>query len=235
MRISWRWKAKYKNLTRIFAVEQSKTPKDIEKIKEIAFKRARVVKKAKEKDKKIIKLISKIQSSLKSNGKDLKHMLIYLEDNDQLDTVHRKLPLNITVDVITQNRPPDKENRLKIINKLRIGAIQVVFAIQILDQGINIPELEYAILVSSTGNEKQFIQRRGRILRPSSHKDKAKIYDLVIPDIEREINRVKIFYNACDNKEYVRNIFKEYLINIEDVEFQIDRETIEEVWLINGI
>ncbi len=219
---------KYKKLTRIYAAEQSQKPKDPIKIKEIAFRRARIVKKAKEKDQKIINLLSDIRKKLRDENRDLKHMLIYLEDKDQLDRLHRNLPLDITSDIITQNRPPDPKDRWKIIDKLRIGAIQIILAIQILDQGINVPELEHAIIVSSTGNEKQFIQRRGRILRPSKYKEKAKIYDFVIPDIKAELKRAKIFYEACDNKEFVRNIFIEHNINIKDIKIQIERETLEE-------
>lgn len=49
-----------------------------------------------------------------------------------------------------------------------------------LDEGVDIPRTEQAIFCSSTGNPRQFIQRRGRILRKHDEKRFAKIFDLVV-------------------------------------------------------
>ena len=58
-----------------------------------------------------------------------------------------------------------------------------------LDEGIDVPRAEIAIFCSSTGNPRQFVQRRGRILRRHRDKEKALIHDLVVlpkPDFESE-------------------------------------------------
>jgi len=220
---------KYMKYTRKLAIAQSNTPINKEEIRDIATARSRIVKKAKEKDDVVIQLINKVQNKLRENDKKLEHMLIYFEDNDQLSETARKIPLNIISEKITQGHPSNVKDRKKIIKKLKIGAIQMLLAIQILDQGINIPELRYAIIVSSTGNEKQYIQRRGRILRPLKKKDYAVIYDLVIPRIENEKKRVKIFYNSCWNKAYVRDLFNEYEgFDIEEYKIKIERSEIIE-------
>ena len=49
-----------------------------------------------------------------------------------------------------------------------------------LDEGVDIPRAENAIFCSSTGNPRQFIQRRGRVLRTHSEKEKARVFDLVV-------------------------------------------------------
>ena len=49
-----------------------------------------------------------------------------------------------------------------------------------LDEGVDIPRAENAIFCSSTGNPRQFVQRRGRILRTHEEKDQANVYDLVV-------------------------------------------------------
>ena len=59
-----------------------------------------------------------------------------------------------------------------------------------LDEGIDIPRAETAIFCSSTGNPRQFIQRRGRILRKHPEKRFAYIHDLVvIPDYQEEMGK----------------------------------------------
>ena len=73
-----------------------------------------------------------------------------------------------------------------IFKDFRDGVTDILLAIDILDQGIDIPELRVGIIASALRNEKQFIQRRGRLLRihTQSGKDKALIYDLVVPYID---------------------------------------------------
>jgi len=96
-----------------------------------------------------------------------------------------------------------------------------------LDEGIDVPRSELAIFCASTGNPRQFIQRRGRILRLCKDKDEAVIYDLiVIPDpsgdvalfnterneVEKELRRVRDFAEMSENKHYTRQILHEILL-----------------------
>ena len=53
-------------------------------------------------------------------------------------------------------------------------------AIRCLDEGVDIPEVKTAVIMASTTNPRQFIQRRGRVLRPSPGKDHATIYDMIV-------------------------------------------------------
>ena len=68
------------------------------------------------------------------------------------------------------------------------GLYQAITAIQCLDEGVNIPKICTAFILSSSHNPKQFIQRRGRLLRRSEGKDKAIIFDFVtLPRDLREV------------------------------------------------
>lgn len=60
----------------------------------------------------------------------------------------------------------------------RKGVFDVLVTCRALDEGLNVPETEIAIIASSTSSERQRIQRLGRVLRPSDGKVKAKIYTL---------------------------------------------------------
>ena len=49
-----------------------------------------------------------------------------------------------------------------------------------LDEGVDIPRAERAVLMSSSTNPKQYIQRRGRLLRRHKDKEVAYIYDMIV-------------------------------------------------------
>lgn len=95
-----------------------------------------------------------------------------------------------------------------------------------LDEGVDVPRSELAIFCASTGNPRQFIQRRGRILRLHPDKRYAVIHDLVVaPEVnsaaenfsmERsllsgEIRRVRDFARLSENADYAYNELEEVL------------------------
>ena len=78
-----------------------------------------------------------------------------------------------------------------------------MLAIRCLDEGIDIPQITHAIIVASSQNPRQFIQRRGRVLRSFPNKYKATIYDcFVIPT--REVNMKQ--YNGLLKSELKRGL-----------------------------
>ena len=104
----------------------------------------------------------------------------------------------------------------------------MVLAIKILDEGWDCPEVKNCILMASTGNEKEYVQRRGRVLRTfdgsypdGSTKERAIIYDIcVMPDIpesdeedlvtmeqsliRNELSRMEIIAESAENDEECR-------------------------------
>ena len=76
-----------------------------------------------------------------------------------------------------------KEMRRQKLAAFADGRLNVLFAKNCLDEGVDVPRAEYGIFTSSTGNPRQFIQRRGRLLRRHEDKAFAYIYDMVVvPD-----------------------------------------------------
>ena len=57
--------------------------------------------------------------------------------------------------------------------------LQALVAIKCLDEGVNIPAIKTAFILASTTNPKEYIQRRGRVLRLSPGKEYANIYDFI--------------------------------------------------------
>lgn len=133
---------------------------------------------------------------------------------EQLEITHEALRrMNITHHRITQEETKDLKKVQQIIESFREGTIGVITAKLVVDEGFNVPEIEVAYLLSSTTVERQWTQRRGRVLRlsPSTNKEFAVIHDfLVLPPngnlseegismIRRELSRCQTFWFISDN------------------------------------
>lgn len=113
-----------------------------------------------------------------------------------------------------------KERRKEILDDFdKTGG--VIFACKMLDEGVDIPRLSRAIIMASSGNDREFIQRRGRVLRinrGNTGDSVSKIWDLIVlPDpsvakndkkvlnsiknhVKKETKRLRIFANDAENK-----------------------------------
>lgn len=138
---------------------------------------------------------------------------------------------SITVKQFTSNT----KNRENILKNFEEGIIHVLTSMKCLDEGVDIPRSELAIFCASTGNPRQFIQRRGRVLRLHEDKIHAVIHDLVvIPEIsdnntfemekglvKKELERVVDFANLSMNKTEtyltLKNILEYYDLNLNDL------------------
>ena len=101
-----------------------------------------------------------------------------------------------------------------ILESFERGDIKILLSMKCLDEGVDIPRAQNAIFISSTGNPRQFIQRRGRVLRTCKGKDMAYIWDLIVmpPDVSEsastverslfagEVRRILNFAALADNK-----------------------------------
>ena len=110
-------------------------------------------------------------------------------------------------------------------------------AIRCLDEGINIPSIKSALILSSNDNYREFVQRRGRILRlytdPDTHqeKQKADIYDaIVLPStenksfIEIELRRFyeysRLALNSSSLNKQLNELLGSYGLTQEDILFK---------------
>jgi len=116
-------------------------------------------------------------------------------------------------------------DRDEILQQFQQGLIEVLVSMKCLDEGVDIPRAQTAIFCSSTGNPRQFIQRRGRILRKHPDKPFAIIHDLVVlPEYEisstessthelernlvhKELERVMYFASLSRNPYFTEDVF----------------------------
>lgn len=122
---------------------------------------------------------------------------------------------------------------------------QAIVAIKCLDEGVNIPSIKTAFILASTTNPKEYIQRRGRVLRLAPGKPYATIYDFVtllkpLDDVDeyasdyrcgralakRELSRImefgRIALNSRDSDELINELQEVYHIKDADMEDEFD-------------
>ena len=165
-------------------------------------------------------------------------------DVRQIDAVIQILgnQLNMKVGKFTSNETIEERKEIK--NAFENRDLQGLVAIKCLDEGVNIPNIKTAFILASTTNPKEYIQRRGRVLRKSKNIDKeyAEIYDFVtlprsldaiqyltleqmkieIPLVRKELVRIEEFgrlaMNSIDSRELIFKIKDAYKDNIQYLE-----------------
>ena len=112
------------------------------------------------------------------------------KDPDQLQSVNEMLYSNgVAFHQLTYEETSDRAKVARILERFQDGSLQVLTAKRVLDEGINIPQIEKAFLLASTTVTRQWVQRRGRLLRKCAAIGKtfAVIHDFVVlpPDAFR--------------------------------------------------
>ena len=115
----------------------------------------------------------------------LQYALIYATDKDprQLKSVNRLLERRgVLFHQVTQEETQSRRQTQRILSVFQNGVIKVLTAKRVLDEGVNIPQIQLAYILASTTVRRQWIQRRGRLLRTCNAvgKTDAVIHDFVV-------------------------------------------------------
>lgn len=135
-----------------------------------------------------------------------------------------------------------KENmqeRMVLVDSFNKGEISALAAIRCLDEGINIPSIKSALILSSNDDYREFVQRRGRILRTYKDKESAKIYDvIVLPnygmeqwakiELRRFLEYARLALNWNELENDLDALLVQYGLSQEDIDVY-DYEEMEEL------
>ncbi|MCG6136942.1 MAG: DNA phosphorothioation system restriction enzyme [Nostoc sp. LLA-1] len=140
---------------------------------------------------------------LMATRRETTHTLFYCSDGSQeagqrsslhqLKAVAQILGVELGYRVSTYTAHTSLQERENLRRQFESGDLQGLVAIRCLDEGVDIPAIKTAVILSSSGNPRQFIQRRGRVLRPHIGKERATIFDMIVlpPDLDRETIEVE--------------------------------------------
>ncbi|WP_367390125.1 DEAD/DEAH box helicase family protein [Lewinella sp. LCG006] len=93
------------------------------------------------------------------------------------------------------------KDRAFTLDRFAQSDLDILVSMKCLDEGVDVPRTEQAIFCASTGNPRQFVQRRGRILRRSTDKHLATIYDMVVvPSISRRVGNYNTEKRLIENE-----------------------------------
>lgn len=148
------------------------------------------------------------------------------DEKRQIDEITYLLGKELGMKATQFTAREDSKQRELIKEKFANGETQALVAIKCLDEGMNIPNIETAFILASSTNPKEYIQRRGRVLRKAPGKKYSIIYDFVtIPRpldeysppsskqaelslVKREVERMRDFQSLAENPSEVTNIIR---------------------------
>ncbi len=216
-----------------------RTPKDAElpqAAERLLIERARIIAGAHGKVQALKEVIAQYR--------DKQHMLVYCgatkvqsdylsnynidsDDQRQIDEITILLGQELKMKVTQFTAQEDSKQRELIKEKFASGETQALVAIKCLDEGMNIPNIETAFILASSTNPKEYIQRRGRVLRKAPGKRYAIIYDFVtlpraldeysppsskqaeLSLVKREVERMRDFQALSENPSEVTNVIRQ--------------------------
>jgi len=222
----------YKRMTQKIASEYSKTKDDFRR-RELAelfsILRHRIVINASQKYEALNKILEAIG--------DVHHCLIYCSPQQierVQDLLNRK---GIIQHKFTAHE--DAKERRRLLELFSGGQYRALVAMRCLDEGLDVPSTRLAIMMASSTNPREFIQRRGRVLRMYKGKENAIIYDIIVvptkegpidPDyfeleariMKDEIRRYMEFAKSAINSgmaySRIAGLASKYHIRLEDLD-----------------
>ena len=114
--------------------------------------------------------------------RDLAHALIYAsaKNPEQFDRISSLLTeLEVKWAPVTQETTKNPNRLAQILDSFAKGAIQVLLAKKVLDEGVDIPTIREAFIIASSTVEREWVQRRGRVLRMHPDKPWAVVHDFL--------------------------------------------------------
>lgn len=202
--------------------------------------RLRVISMASEKQARIDELVDQVE--------DPDHFVVYcgdgrLFDNNTGEEIRhiqsiKRVLFNHDIKASQFTCTENMDERMVLVDAFNKGEISALVAIRCLDEGINIPSIKSALILSSNDDYREFVQRRGRILRTYKGKQSATIYDVVVlpsnetPGLAKiELRRfheyARLALNWDELAPQLDGLLDTYSLTIDDVDVY-DYENMEE-------
>lgn len=174
------------------------------------MRRAEILKNAENKYQKLYDILEKL-------GPSIQDTIIFVSPQ-QIDKVMMILrEHNILAHRITEKESQHKSNKYSglsereyIIKQFETGSYQVIVAIKCMDEGIDIPSARCGIIMASSTNPREYVQRIGRIIRQDGHKSFATLYDMVV-EPEHDV------IQDDDLKKIEKKVYEKEMARISDL------------------
>ncbi|MBU0903574.1 MAG: DEAD/DEAH box helicase family protein [Firmicutes bacterium] len=204
----------YEKLTNRIAYLYAQDEIDRDLIERLNRERSLIIAKAENKVEKLMRILSGLKID------EISHSLVYCAPG-QVNEITKQIA-NLGIRVHQFDSKVHTSDRQVILESFSEGTIQILVAIKCLDEGVDVPSTKTAYFLASTSNPREFVQRRGRILRKFPGKSFAEIHDfIVLPSnanerlfktiATKELPRFAEFSSAAVNKYVAHSIVNPYL------------------------
>lgn len=221
----------YKELTQKIINIATKAEHDYEirqRIKKLLLQRSKIISSAQQKLPVLIDLLRRMQEISRQKSEEPNGILVYCAPGNHKEVLQAVAALGLRCHEFVHD--VSLSDREKLLSQFGNGEIQVLVAIKCLDEGVDVPSTKTAFILASSTNPREFVQRRGRILRKSKGKDRAFVYDfLIVPSperlamkrrvdvsiLQREMPRFAEFASSAMNQFGARSVVREILNQFE--------------------
>lgn len=211
---------KYKKLTQNIIYLKNQDTYDEKDLNILYTRRANILKNAEYKFDEYVNVINELQ-----HHGHIKDTISFVTEKQMPEVMNYLAEQGIVREKITEEESATKKvtndgltERQNIIRNFKEGNCQILLGLKCLDEGIDIPNARIAILLASSTNPREYIQRVGRVIRQSPDKDISIIYDLIVAPndgsessrqiLEKEWRRANVIAQNAENYEIVKQIFK---------------------------
>lgn len=179
-----------------------------------------------------ITALHKICNKISERGDSFDHTLVFCPPGNDYDDLveedEEMTPLINKIKLMFQDREilctsilAETTEREAVLKEFERGDVSILLAIGCLDEGMDVPSTKRAIMLYSVDRLRQFVQRRGRVLRRHAKKESAEIIDLIVlphnadlPEsvandlLRRELRRYTEFARLAMNAEEAQGILE---------------------------
>ncbi len=209
------WNILTKRIT-ILRAQKNDTDETNDKLDNLIFTRSLIAQNA---ESKIPKAVDIIENNC-DFSKD--RFLVFCINESQLEALAK---------ILNEKQIPYMKYHSKLRSKVKTETLDnfykfggLILSIRCLDEGVDIPAATKALIIASSQNSRQFIQRRGRVLRKSENKSSATIFDILI-NIE----------NGKNHRYFEKEIYRSWIFSKDANNFFENKIKLETVCLDNNL
>jgi len=190
-----------------------------EKLKSLLLRRTRIVSAARQKLPQLFRIVEQLKQQAAIDGTELRDILVYAPAGHHKDYLVALSGMGLRCHEFVHS--VSLRRREEVLRQFAAGHIQVLVAVKCLDEGVDVPSTRTAFILASSTNPREFVQRRGRVLRRFKGKERADVYDfLVLPSgsgdvdkglLRREMPRFAEFASSAINEFDARSIVRPIL------------------------
>ncbi|MBN1459273.1 MAG: DEAD/DEAH box helicase family protein [Armatimonadetes bacterium] len=177
----------YESLTSQVTALAARAERDAEvreQLRQLLIRRARIIGRAAGKLPRALAVLESLMADDRRHRRETQGLLVYCAPGTHTQVLRAVADRGLRCHEFVHTVSLGERERL--LSQFAEGVIQALVAIKCLDEGVDVPSTRTALILASSTNPREFVQRRGRILRKAEGKDRAVVHDFIVIPPERQ-------------------------------------------------